>query len=391
MPKLTESRIRAALATGKPFNLTDTEVAGLQLRRQSPTGATTWALQYRDGERVRRVRLGRHPTLVLAQARRAARELHGERAAGRDPAEARAVARAAPMVADLLDAYVGRHLPKLAPRTQRDARDTIARELRPRFGKRKAAELTRAHVARWHAGMSDRPVAANRALALLSGVYAQGEAWGLVAANPCHGVRRFPEQARERFLTTAEWQRLLDALDAEAERFPLGVAAIRLLALTGARKSEILRARWEQIDFEHRTLVLPRGKTGRRTIRLSTEALDVLGGLREQVAGAPWVFPSQLKRDAPLEDLRKPWAAVKKRAGLGSLRLHDLRHSAAERLIRSGASLRVVGEVLGHRKSDTTRRYAHVAADVAAEAVERLGDDLAAVRRAPAEIRDLRQ
>jgi integrase len=220
--------------------------------------------------------------------------------------------------------------------------------------------------------------------------------------NPAKGVERNREQRKERFLTTAELARLGDALrEAETIGFsyevdetkpnakhapkpenrrtvadPFAVAAIRLLILTGARLREILHAKWAEVDFERGMIFLPDSKTGRRPIYLSAAALAVLVGL-PRIHGNPHLVAGAIE-GKPRADLKKPWTAVQRAAGLEGVRLHDLRHSYAS--VGAGASLGlvVIGKLLGHSQASTTQRYAHLDSDPMRRAADTIGATISA-------------
>jgi integrase len=222
------------------------------------------------------------------------------------------------------------------------------------------------------------------------------------ADNPAKAIERYPEQGRERYLTSAELERLGAALN-EGETIglpyavdesranakhapkpdkrrtkldPFAAAAIRLLILTGARLREILDARWENVDLERGVIFLADSKTGRKPIYLSAAAQTVLASL-PRVNGNPHIIAGE-REGAPRADLKKPWAAVTKAAGLDGLRIHDLRHSFAS--IGAGASLGlpIIGKLLGHTQAATTHRYAHLDADPMRRAAETIGATIAA-------------
>ena len=227
--------------------------------------------------------------------------------------------------------------------------------MKPALGSMKLDTVTRPAVARLHSSMSDRPVQANRTLAILSALYSWAGKSGYATEgyNPARGVEKFPESGRERFLTREELSRLGDALrqaetaglpyavdetkpsakhaaDPSKRRTkldPFAVAAIRLLIFTGARLREILHAQWEHVDFERGVIFLPESKTGKKTIYLSAPALGAMAAL-PRVAGNPYIIAGA-KDAAPRADLKKPWAALPKAADLRGLRIHDLRHSFA--------------------------------------------------------------
>ena len=153
------------------------------------------------------------------------------------------------------------------------------------------------------------------------------------------------------------------------------MAALRLLVLTGARLREILHLKWTEIDVERGMAFLPDSKTGKKPLYLSAAALAVLNGL-SRVNGNPHVIAGQ--NGGARADLKRPWAAVSRAAGLSSVRIHDLRHSFAS--VGAGASmgLPVIGRLLGHSQPATTARYAHLDADPMRRAADTIGATISA-------------
>jgi len=183
---------------------------------------------------------------------------------------------------------------------------------------------------------------------------------------------------KERYLSAVEFERLANVLskrEREGTEGPYAVAAIRLLALTGARLNEILTLRWDCVDFERQTLWLPDSKSGRKPVFLSQPAIEVLANL-PRFDGNPFVIVGE-KRGEHLKNLQKPWGRVRKAAGLHDVRIHDLRHSYASIAAAAGLSLPVIGRLLGHTKSVTTERYAHLAAEPLRAANEAVGERIA--------------
>ena len=166
---------------------------------------------------------------------------------------------------------------------------------------------------------------------------------------------------------------------------PAAVAAIRLLMMTGCRRSEILSLRWEHVDLAACELRLPDSKTGARLVPLSPAVAEVLSGFSRE-PGNPWVIPGR-NPGAPLKNLQYPWEIVRARAGLDDVRIHDLRHSFASRALALGESLPMIGELLGHRRVRTTARYAHLARESvkasATRVADSIGEYLLAERAAP--------
>lgn len=377
--KLTKRTVEAAKPRAAKYHLFDTALPGFALCLY-PSGERSYVVDYRTaGGRQRRMALGRHGVLTADQARRRAQDVLSAVLAGRDPLKERRDALHAPTLAELADRYLADHAtPKKRPKSVYEDRRILARYILPKFGRRKVAELARVDVDRLHASMRATPIQANRVLFLLSTMLNLAEEWGLRPAglNPCRRVERYAERKRQRFLSDDELARLGAAL-AEAERDnledPLAVAAVRLLVFTGCRRSEVLSLRWEHVDFERACLNLPSTKTGPATLILGPPALEVLRALPRS---SEWVFPG--RGTGPLYDLKGPWRRLRTRAGLASVRLHDLRHTHASVGVGVGLSLPLIGALLGHRQASTTQRYAHLAADPVRVAAERVASHLEA-------------
>ncbi len=355
------------------------------------------------GAPKRFVVIGRHGPLTPDEARARARTLLGAVAAGRDPAKEQVRAAEGISVAKLVEAFVEQHVrAKRKAGTAKGYAALLNAHVVPRLGKRAAESITPADVAQLHGAMRARPYQANRLLAIIGSMYGFAAKHGLVArgTNPALGLERYRESARERYLTTEELKRLGETLRlaettglpwkaesgkpeskhlpaAEARRTLLSpevVLAFRLLLFTGARLREILHLQWQHVDIERGMIFLPDSKTGRKTLVLSALAVALL---RAAGRSGRYVVPGALP-DTPRADLKKPWLAIQRHAGLEGVRLHDLRHTFAS--IGAGASLGlpVVGKLLGHSQPATTARYAHLDADPLRRATDLIGTQLAA-------------
>jgi integrase len=241
-------------------------------------------------------------------------------------------------------------------------------------------DVTRNDIVRLHSSLTDKRYQANRVVALLSKFFNWCESQGHRpdGTNPCRHVERFGEAKRERFLSSEELTRLGEALRAaETERTasPWVIGAIRLLALTGARLSEILTLKWEFVDFERATIRLPDSKTGAKTVYLNAPALTVLAEL-PRFDGNPFVIVGE-RKGARLVNIQKPWRRIRKAARLDDVRLHDLRHSFASVAAAGGMSLPIIGALLGHSQPQTTHRYAHLAAHPLRAASETIAGQIA--------------
>jgi integrase len=162
------------------------------------------------------------------------------------------------------------------------------------------------------------------------------------------------------------------ALQAEGRSHPVAFDIIRLLALTGARRNEIARLKWEEVDQERSTLRLQDSKTGRKVIPLGAAALSVL--VAQPRSNFVYVFPQPGEPDKPFRGLFYAWELARERARLAGVRIHDLRHSFASAGLASGQALPLIGKLLGHAQVTTTARYAHLADDPVKAAAERISD-----------------
>ena len=355
----------------------DRELRGFGVRVY-PNGVKTYLVQGRGPGGSKRVAVGRHGTISADQARRLGNGLLTRIKAGEEPVAGEGNG---PTVADLAERYLREHVEvRCKPTTVTGYRQVIGRHVLPPLGKVALSALDREHVAELHYRLRKTPVAANEAVGTLSRMLNWAEAWGLVPAgsNPCGFVTRYRTRRPERFLTEDEFRRLGQALDdLEAEgRLPVhAAAAIRLLMLTGCRSGEVLGLRWEDVALERNEVRLRESKTGPRVVPLSPAAARVLAGA-PRLAGNPWVIAGREPGER-LMQLAYYWYPVRERAGLDDVRLHDLRHSFASRALALGEDLAMIGKLLGHKKIQTTARYAHLARDSVKEAAAMVAASIA--------------
>lgn len=239
---------------------------------------------------------------------------------------------------------------------------------------------------------------ATRTLGLLGSIFSFAVREGLRADNPVAGVERFKDRQSQRFLSAEELERLavtLSELEAAGAN-KSGVAVIRLLTLTGARKGEIEGLRWGEVDFNRACLRLEDSKTGARVVPLGAAALKCLQDVL-RTPDCPYVFPGEVE---PTEGrparhyvgTPKLWLRIRAAAGLDDVRLHDLRHTFASFGAAGGLSLPVIGQLLGHRDVKTTAQYAHLADDPLRMGVERIAGAISgAMAGKNADVRPLRK
>jgi integrase len=340
--------------------------------RVTAAGVKAFVLNYRNRTgRERRLTIGRHPDWTAAQARERARELRREIDGGGDPLAERIAEREAPTVNELADRYLVEHAPK--KRTAIGDRRMLDRYIRPRLGARKVTDVVFADVDRLHREISKTaPYVANRVAALLSKMFALAIRWEMRADNPVKGVERNREERRYRYLAGEELHRLSEALASHPS--PAAANAIRLLLLTGARRMEVLAARWDQFDLAAGIWTKPSSHTKQKRehrVPLSAPALQLLVAVKAAAAkDAPYVFPAR-PGGAHMRDLHRSWGSLCRAARIEGVRVHDLRHTYASVLASAGLSLPIIGGLLGHSNPATTARYSHLFDDPLRAATDR--------------------
>ena len=375
------NRMVGKLDTEKETVFWDRELTGFGVRVY-PTGTKVYVAQARGPKGPKRVAVGRYGVVHAEQARQRAAMIITRIKAGDEAALKPKKPAGGPTVAELAGRYLAEYAAvRCKPKTLETVRTAVRKHILPALGKLPLTAVERAQVAEMHQRLCATPVAANMALRTLSLMYRLAGEWGLVpeGMNPCRSIAKHPERRRERFLTDKEFTRLGQTLDEVGTRGGAtapAVAAIRLLMLTGCRKNEILKLRWEDVALEENELRLPDAKTGARVVPLSPRAVKLLAEL-PRIEGNPWVIHGK-RPGTHMTELDDAWQTVRARAGLSDVRLHDLRHSFASRALALGESLPMIGKLLGHAQVETTARYAHLTRESVRETAERIARSIAA-------------
>ena len=373
MPKviLTDARVKALRPRKTAYDIRDCKLRGFGVR-VLPSGRKRFFVhsQHR-GERVWKI-VGDAGTMNVGDARscavRALAAIRRGEDPPRDPAET--------LFEAVAEAVFERYRRLWKPGTLDVNRCYLKNQILPRFQGRQVADIHRRDVRDWFASLRATPVAADRSMPVLSVIMREAEAMGLrpQGSNPCLGIRRYRRKGRARFLSDEEIHVLAARLSAHAETAAQQVAVVRLLLLTGCRKSEIVTLRWS--DYREGHLFLRDSKTGPRTVWLSRPARDVLDGLDRT---GQWVFLAQRGRGPRNKGwLERFWDEVRAEAGLHGVRLHDLRHTHASIALRQGETVLTIARLLGHRNSETTLRYTHLADKAVMDAAETVGTALEA-------------
>ena len=389
--RITKRVLNALAPAASPYVLWDTGITGFGVR-VLPTGDKVFITQFRLGKgrtaKILKRRISSVGSISLDAARARAQEWRDAAAGGVDPVRA-AQEHAERTFARLAEDYLERHAVK--KRTASEDRRKLERNLLPKLGRRKVTDITHRDIEDIHRALKRSPYEANRNVALLSKMFNLAIKWDWLEKNPATGIERYPEEPRERFMDHEEMVRLADGFEAYlievAGKWPpqsyrrsearSAVDAIRLIALTGARKGEVLTATWDQFDNDAGVWIKPSAHTKQKRehrVPLSAPALALLTEMRAAAPDAAvFLFPSRRSPSGHLGDTKRVWGKILNLAGIDGLRMHDLRHTFASLLASSGASLPIIGRMLGHTQPLTTQRYAHLLDDPLRDAANKVG------------------
>ena len=346
----------------------DDKEAGLVLLVTSG-GSKTFYLSKKINGRPERIKLGRFPDLSVENARKAAAQQKGQIAVGKNPNADRKKLRADMSLGGLFEDYMERYSKKHKRSWKYDERE-INKFLSHWF-KRKLSDITKQEIQRLHETIRDKNglYQANRLLERLTTMYNKAIEWGWEGQNPATGIKKFREKSRDRFVQTDELPRLFAAIANEANETVRDY--IMLSLLTGARKSNVLAMRWDDISFERLEWRIPETKNGEPvTLPLVAQAIEILQR-RRRATNLEWVLPSDASRSGHLADPKRAWARVMKDAGITDLRIHDIRRTLGSYQAITGASLQVIGKSLGHKSQQATAIYARLNLDPVRQSVER--------------------
>jgi integrase len=386
---LTDAIVKRQPAPTRPNQLRrDTTEIGFALC-VTRNGSKSFVLNYTTrGGRERRYTIGRVSDWSTVAARQEARRLAQLVDQGGDPLAAVEEERAAPTMAELCDRFANEYVTRKRESTQRDYFAIIKRFIRPNFGKHtRAADVQFSDVDSLCRKVTRENGAyiANRVHSVIRRMFKLSIRWGMRTDNPAQGIERNVEYHRRRYLAGDELARLTKALTAHSDQQSANI--VRVLLLTGARKGEVLAMRWTDLNLTEGVWSKLPSSTKQKEhhqVPLSAPVRQLLAEIQaEQMSRHPkrplgeFVFPG-IGDSGHQIDIKKSWRVLCRAAGIDNLRIHDLRHSFASQLASGGASLPLIGQLLGHSQPSTTARYSHLFLDSQKTAVEKVGSIIAA-------------
>lgn len=354
---------------GKRDTYHDTKTAGLQIRITSQ-GVKTFSVYRRiKGGSPERITLGRYPDMTIEQARREAARIAVDISDGKNPAEVKRGHKAELTFNDLFAQYLERHS-KPRKRTWHEDESKFKTYLERSIGRKKLSTIDRRDIALIHSNITKagHSITANRVLALTSSIFGWAISAGLWGSNPVIGIKRNKENSRDRFIQGDELPRFFKALTEEPNATIRDYILISLL--TGARRSNVLAMRWQDINFERAEWRIEVTKNGTpQTVALSPEAVEILQN-RKPLDSSIFVFPGNGK-SGHFEEPKKGWKRILEHAGIEDLRIHDLRRTLGSWQAKTGASLAIIGKSLNHKNQSTTAIYARLDLDPVRDSVNK--------------------
>lgn len=387
MPKITKRAVDAAEGREKDYVLWDDELPGFGLRVFA-SGKRSYVIQYRLGGRSRRFTIGLHGVWTPERARQEAKALLGRVAQGEDPAEEKQLDHKAITVKELCDLYLadlkaglilgkGDRLKK--PSTVVTDTGRIQRHIIPLLGTRRVKDLGKADIAkalkdimagktrcsvktkklRGKAIVRGGAGTATRTIGLFGGILTYAVESGIIDVNPAHGVRRPKDNVRDRRLTEAEYRMLGDILReaAENEKYEMSVEIIRQIALTGFRRTEMIKLQWVEADTESSCLRLIDSKEGTSIRPIGLPVIEFLEARRHENVGT-YVFPGQ-GEDNAFGSFPNHWEQIFEGTALSDVTPHVLRHSFASIANDLGFTEVTIAALVGHSKGSVTSNYIH--------------------------------
>jgi len=356
--KITKASLKTMQPRDADYVVWDDALPGFGIRVW-PSGKQTYVVMYRTaGAKQRKMTLGQTNVMTPDEARDRARKAMVAVHDGNDPHRDKLDRRTAETVRELQEAFMAVYRQPYVKKATEEVYGRLWRQyLLPRFGGEKLAEITPDAIAKFHGDLSSHQRTANMCVGVLRVAFNMAVDKGWVSRNPALKMKLYKERRRQMILTPDQMKTLIAALDRQPDRRWASVFIYKMLLFTGLRLREWACAEWSWIDDEAGTLSLPDTKTGARVVQLGDEVRIILRQIKSHPeAHKIWVFPNET-RQGPLKHPYNCWDDVVKETGLKGLRMHDLRHTYATYSLMSGANIKEVQQMLGHRTLRTSERY----------------------------------
>jgi len=376
--KITVTNIKNLLPEDKRLN--DTEISGFHARI-TPTGLITYYLFYRLNGKQVNYRLGIDGQMTPAQARDLAKNKIAEVTQGVDVQAVRKHDRTKTKYSkySTLQFFLEeKYAPWLKSRNPKTAEKTIKafESSFPTLMDFQLSDITAWEIEKWrNKRLTDgvKPATTNRQINTIKGCLSRAVEWGAIDSHDLNKVKTLTvDNSKVRYLSKDEEARLRDKLQIFDTDF---LEVIVILALnTGMRKGELLSLEWNHVNFDNKILTVDfqNAKSGNtRHLPLNTQAFNILKQWQQETNGIGFVFKD--KNNDQLKDFPYVWGALLDEAQITNFRFHDLRHHFASKLVMASVDLNTVRELLGHSDLKMTLRYAHLAPEHKAAAVNLIG------------------
>ena len=352
----------------KRYYFYDTKIKGLELM-VTEQGTKSFKVYRKFNGKPVRVTLGKYPEMTIENARNEAQRVIADMISGKNPNEEKKNIRSEITFGEIFKIFMERHS-KVMKKTWKADEGEIKRFLSAWFNK-KLSTITKQEIQLIHEKIKKENglYQANRMLARIHIIYNKAIEWGWNGTNPASSIKKFKEKSRDRFLHPDELPRFFESLEAEANSTIKDYIYVSLF--TGARKSNVLSMKWEDINFERCEWLIPETKNGESLrVHLTEKVIDILKNRLQSNPNSKWVFES-IGKTGHLVEPKSGWKRILQRASIKDLRLHDLRRTLGSWQAATGANSYIIGRSLGHKNQQSTAIYARLSIDPIKESVEK--------------------
>jgi len=346
----------------------DTKIKGLELM-VTDQGTKSFKVYRKFNGKPVRVTLGKYPEMTIENARNEAQRVIADMISGKNPNEEKKNIRSETTFGEMFKIFMERHS-KITKKSWIADEQDVPRFLSQWF-KKKLSTISKQEIQLIHerVRVENGLYQANRLLERIKAIYNKAIEWGWSGTNPASSIKKFKEKSRDRFLHPDELPRFFESLEAEPNFTIKDYIYVSLF--TGARKSNVLSMKWEDINFERCEWLIPETKNGESLrVHLTEKVIDILKNRLKLSPNSKWIFES-IGKTGHLVEPKSGWKRILQRAGIKDLRLHDLRRTLGSWQAATGANSYIIGRSLGHKNQQSTAIYARLSIDPIKESVEK--------------------